>query len=457
MTITRTWTATDAFGNSVSEDQIITVVDTIAPELSAMPIDISVSCVSEVPGSQNIMATDSCDIDVTVVFEQSELPTCSGEVINTWTATDYCGNTTSYTQKVTIDNDIDPVFSGDLPVDLTVECNEIPDAAELRAIDACGNYLEVDYVEEIIGEEDGCANNYRIKRVWSTKDCSENIMSYTQIITVVDTTAPVIVDAPESTITVSCSEIPEPGVITATDNCSSEVQINFEESITGVELTGYYQIIRLWTITDECNNTSMYTQTINVEPLNYSGEEETNVCVEDGIIDLDSLISGVPADDDGTWSDDDNSGALSGSEFDPSFAAIGSYHFTYTSGYDTCVTTYTVLINVNDDCVVRPCESPQNITISKIVTANNDGINDTLEISDVFECGFVPEIKIFNRWGKQVYESNNYQNNWGGYHDNSGPTVGTGNKLPTGTYYYIVNVRGSGFQPITGHIYLGTN
>ena len=66
---------------------------------------------------------------------------------------------------------------------------------------------------------------------------------------------------------------------------------------------------------------------------------------------------------------------------------------------------------------------------------------------------------IFNRWGKMVYESDNYQNNWGGYHDNSGMTMGSSNKLPTGTYYYIVTVLGTGndtSKPITGYIYLGT-
>jgi hypothetical protein len=65
-------------------------------------------------------------------------------------------------------------------------------------------------------------------------------------------------------------------------------------------------------------------------------------------------------------------------------------------------------------------------------------------------------VKIFNRWGKIVYESNDYQNNWRGRNNSSGLTMGTA-KLPTGTYYYIVNVVGSGFAPRTGYIYLGTH
>jgi gliding motility-associated-like protein len=92
-----------------------------------------------------------------------------------------------------------------------------------------------------------------------------------------------------------------------------------------------------------------------------------------------------------------------------------------------------------------------------VVTANNDGVNDFFSISEIAECGFTADVSIFNRWGKRVYYSKNYQNNWGGYHDGSGPTMGSNDKLPTGTYYYVVKIVGSGYKPITGYIYLGTN
>ena len=135
---------------------------------------------------------------------------------------------------------------------------------------------------------------------------------------------------------------------------------------------------------------------------------------------------------------------------------IPDYEFTYTEPGE-CGRLITVSVSVNDDCVVLACESPDNITISKVVTVNNDGVNDTFEVSDVQSCGFSVDVKVFNRWGKIVYESSNYQNNWRGRHDNSGLTMGSNSKLPTGTYYYLVNVVGSGFAPRTGYIYLGNN
>jgi gliding motility-associated-like protein len=62
-------------------------------------------------------------------------------------------------------------------------------------------------------------------------------------------------------------------------------------------------------------------------------------------------------------------------------------------------------------------------------------------------------VKIFNRWGSKVYEAINYQNDWDGYSTNSATSS---NQLPSGTYYYVLEIRNSGFEPIQGYIYLGT-
>jgi gliding motility-associated-like protein len=164
---------------------------------------------------------------------------------------------------------------------------------------------------------------------------------------------------------------------------------------------------------------------------------------------IDSFVSG------GTWTDIDSSNGLIGDSFDPRIVKPGTYKFTYKEPGD-CGRTITLSVDVAD-CVVFTCIVRKNIEISKVVTANNDGVNDFFSISDIAECGFTGDVSIFNRWGKRVYYSNDYQNNWGGYHDGSGQTMGSNDKLPTGTYYYVVKIVGSGFKPITGYIYLGTN
>ena len=48
-------------------------------------------------------------------------------------------------------------------------------------------------------------------------------------------------------------------------------------------------------------------------------------------------------------------------------------------------------------------------------------------------------VKVFNRWGQLVFETNNYRNNWG--------AVG----VPEGTYFYEVIVDRHD-EPYTGHL-----
>ena len=155
----------------------------------------------------------------------------------------------------------------------------------------------------------------------------------------------------------------------------------------------------------------------------------------------------------GTWTDTDNTGALSNGFVDPSLLAVGTYTFDYviTEG---CPSTTTVQVNINDDCVVLACGIEDiKASISKTVTPNGDNRNDQFEIGLDIDCGFTYNVKVFNRWGNEVFTSNNYQNNWDGTSNKSF----SGDQLPSGTYYYIVEINNqTGIAPIQGYIYLGT-
>ena len=134
--------------------------------------------------------------------------------------------------------------------------------------------------------------------------------------------------------------------------------------------------------------------------------------------------------------------------------AIGSYTFEYQLNNGICDSTTEVTVSINDDCVVLPC-SLEDIrsSISKAVTPNGDNRNDYFTIDFASECGFTYDLMIFNRWGNKIYEATNYQNDWDGYSTNSATSS---NQLPSGTYFYILEIRNSGFDPIQGYIYLGT-
>ena len=222
-----------------------------------------------------------------------------------------------------------------------------------------------------------------------------------------------------------------------------------------VNQAGDYTVV----VTDSdngCSNALTKTVTENYVAAEITGGSIA-LCIEDASSDITTLlpsnfISG------GTWTDDMNSGGLTGNMFDPSTVNLGDYEFTYTEPGD-CGRIISVSVNVNDDCVVLACSTPEDI--SKVVTPNGDGVNDVFSVGVVSggnTCKYI--VKIFSRWGKMVYHSDNYLNNWNGKHDGSGMSIGSNLELPTGTYYYIVNIidtGGSSLKPITGYIYLGTH
>ncbi|MCW3078235.1 MAG: conserved repeat domain protein [Bacteroidetes bacterium] len=80
---------------------------------------------------------------------------------------------------------------------------------------------------------------------------------------------------------------------------------------------------------------------------------------------------------------------------------------------------------------------------------DGDGKNDFFVIkglSSVIDNSFT----VYNRWGTKVYSKNNYDNTWNGYPNVSG-TLGN-EKLPQGTYYYILEFKNGDTKPMNGFI-----
>jgi gliding motility-associated-like protein len=66
---------------------------------------------------------------------------------------------------------------------------------------------------------------------------------------------------------------------------------------------------------------------------------------------------------------------------------------------------------------------------------NNDGIDDAWVIKRPF--GTIISVKVFNRWGNEVYHNDNYQSDWRG----KGVNNFIGEDIPEGTYFYIVEAK----------------
>ncbi|MES2689873.1 MAG: PKD domain-containing protein [Bacteroidota bacterium] len=74
-----------------------------------------------------------------------------------------------------------------------------------------------------------------------------------------------------------------------------------------------------------------------------------------------------------------------------------------------------------------------------VFTINNDGLNDKFELGGVFLDTY--NIKIFNRWGQQVFESNDIHTSWDGTVD--------GKPAPSDVYVYIAEGTGRKNQRIS--------
>lgn len=108
--------------------------------------------------------------------------------------------------------------------------------------------------------------------------------------------------------------------------------------------------------------------------------------------------------------------------------AVGLYSLTITNEHG-CSTTHTIQVERN------------NCFIPNVITPNNDEFNQNFDLT-----GFgVSKLEIYSRWGRKVYEKNNYIDEWHGQNMNGGI-------LPDSTYFYIIKLETD--ETKTGWIYL---
>ncbi len=91
-----------------------------------------------------------------------------------------------------------------------------------------------------------------------------------------------------------------------------------------------------------------------------------------------------------------------------------------------------------DNNVAGVTTVPICLTVYNEFSPNNDGANDLFTI-DCIENYPNNKFEVFNRYGVLVYSKNRYLNDWDGTANVSG-TVNIDDKLPTGTYYYVLDI-----------------
>jgi gliding motility-associated-like protein len=102
---------------------------------------------------------------------------------------------------------------------------------------------------------------------------------------------------------------------------------------------------------------------------------------------------------------------------------VGSYNIkvvTQNNGY---------ISESNYVTCVKP--EPPNILIPNVVTPNGDGVNDMFVIRNLLLYSY-RQLVVYNRWGSEVYRSDQYNNNWDGMN------------VPDGVYFGVVQINLNG-------------
>ncbi|WP_367391996.1 HYR domain-containing protein [Lewinella sp. LCG006] len=372
--ITITFIADDGCGN-FSEPFVCnyTFIDNTGPEVSFNGIPDGgtyvVECdlpsttwdplidISELTISDNCSAIDFAGI--TEVLTQLYDGPCVGNVLTRWqqvfTVQDICGNTTVYTLFTEIIDTTPPAFTSS-PADVTIECDETAPVPQLEAFDSCS---EVIYNFNEVRTDGDCPNNYTLTRTWLASDGCGNTSVETQIVTVEDTTPPVIeftdeyIDQyqPGQDVFVECSEYGNISQIIANsalafDNCSGQTEVSYSLEDMGnfdCQEYGYSgHFVSTWKTKDECGNESVAT-------INWFLVDETAPVFQGLPEDACASLDNLPPVADVQAVDDCELAVLTFSQSDPIDCDGGQYIERTWTAEDACgnSASYTQRISLN--------------------------------------------------------------------------------------------------------------
>ena len=257
------------------------------------------------------------------------------------------------------------------------------------------------------------------------KDIFGNSSNCTFTVTVTDVTAPDITGCPSDIVaasTAACNAVVTWTQPTASDNCSVELTSTHPRGSTfpiGTTTVTY-------TATDPSGNKKTCSFNVTVENIE------------------NPIITGCPKDT--TISASSNGQTIVSWEEPSASAVCGQVAVTKTHspGSSFPMGKTEVQYEFKDDFGRRSTcsfdvvvvESNFPFLISQIVTPDGDGVNDRWELSNIEKYND-NTVVIMDRWGSKIFEQSNYDNVnvfWDG-------TNASGAVVPTGTYFYSIEIR----------------
>lgn len=186
----------------------------------------------------------------------------------------------------------------------------------------------------------------------------------------------------------------------------------FIPALAGV---GVHEIKYTYTDDNGCTNSVSYIVNVHPRPIIYAGDDQTIYLGESTV-----MTATSQGDYDYVWTPGDyldNTAILNPDVLEPLMTT--TYTLTATDDFG-CENSDEVTIFVDVNTPLNP---------PNVFSPNGDGINDTWIIPTL---DFFPDnnVKVYNRWGKLVYEQQNYTSG----------DAWDGSDLPEGTYFYVISL-----------------
>lgn len=343
-------------------------------------------------------------------------------------------------------NCIDPNVSSNIPIAVQITNGVTVDS--FIWTDPNGNVFSNDQNAIIVDPSEIDEGVYCVE-VFETGGCSSVICEFIQINNIPD--APILTSSCGENVCVGepCTltglSVPPDSVIwTATGNDPGlPGTLNQNEIIITPGQNGFNNYT--YTIYENgCENSTsisvISTSAANVDPDNIP--VELNTAIGFSVIDNDTIPGSLPGLFSINVTSDVSNGFLVNNgdgtfSYTPNNGFIGDDQFIYEicldcDGQEVCVWAIVTLSIETEECI-----------IPSVITPNDDGFNDTWEISCIKDNP-ENEVIILNRWGDEVYRAAPYNNEWRGTYNND--------DLPDGTYFYIFKTSANDPDPKKGTI-----
>ena len=338
-----TVTAVDGSGNTATAQITVTVVDNTAPALTLVNGPISVALSATGTATVNAAglvanATDNCAVTTIAVSPNTFSCANIGANTVTVTATDASGNATAQTIQVNVVDNLAPVVTTVATVpNIVLGANgtaSITAAAVVSSVvDNCTTSPNVVITPNVFT----CADLGQVSVTIFASDAAGNISTTTKVVTVVDATAPVLVNAPQ-TVTLAACNATFTYAYQVTDNCGYTATMTAGYASGSLFPVGTTTVT--WQFADQSGNVTTHTFNVTVLPLGtYTLPSVNQVCADNGPVNLTNGQTGLVFTGAGVTD--------AGATFRPSLVAPGTYtlNFVYTDA-NSCTQTGTFTITV---------------------------------------------------------------------------------------------------------------